>query len=225
MAEARRWRSLVRVAGLAASLGAFAAGALAARGPLAAAASSLSWQRPLPLALAAFCALLVPLATAAAWRSALHSRLERLSFREAWGCYGIGSLANSVLPGGAGEAVRIESFARRLATPKRRILACGTSATIAIGQTVVLATLLASGAIGGALPLWTLAPAVGLPAGLALARALSHRRATGRLGRITAAADISSSSWLRLFAWLIGSAMLRLLAVTAVLDAVAAPHP
>lgn len=233
----RRSRSLaVSSAGLLRPYGhpiAFLAGIAAAstatilaRKPIEQALDTLGRQRPLPLGIAVVCALLVPLLTAGAWRSALHSRREALSFRDAWGCYGAGSLANSVLPGGAGEAVRIESFARRLGNPRRRLLACGTSAAIALSQTLVLSVVLAAGVAAGALPLWALAPALGLPVAIAAARlVVARRQGDGRLRQAAAVVGFSSAAWARLLAWLVGSALLRLLAVAAVLDALAAPHP
>ncbi len=207
-------------------LGTAAVATLLARTPLEKALAALGSQRPLPLGVAILCALLVPLMTAAAWRSALHSHREALSFRDAWGCYGAGSLANSVLPGGAGEAVRIESFARRLGSPRRRLLACGTSATIALSQALVLSVVLAAGVAAGALPLWAIVPALALPGGLGAARLLlARRRPDGHLAQAAAVVGLSRLAWARLLAWLVGSALLRLLAVAAVLDALAAPHP
>ena len=98
-----RW--LLGAASLAACAG---AAVLAARGPLASAADELADEGRFALLLAALCAPLVPGATAAAWRSVLAFCGEPLTYREAWNCYGLGSLANTFLPGRLGEAVRID---------------------------------------------------------------------------------------------------------------------
>ena len=208
-----------------ACLGVLAASGVAARGPLAAAASALGDQRPVPFALAAVLTLLVPFATAGAWRSVLASRGERLSVRQVWGCYGLGSLANAVLPARLGDVARIELFARQLVHPSRRMLACGASALVALGQSVSLSAVLAIGVAGGALPLWAIAPSLGLPIVLFGTRAVVARRGSrGAASDLFAATTLSSSAWARLACWIAGSALVRLIAVAAVLDAVGAPH-
>jgi uncharacterized membrane protein YbhN (UPF0104 family) len=225
-ASTLRFRSVTRWLAATACLGGLAASAVAARGPLAAAASELGNQRPLPFALAAVLSLLVPFATAGAWRSVLASRGERLSVCQVWGCYGFGALANAVLPARLGEVVRIELFSRQLVHhPGRRPLAYGTSALVALGQSISLSAVLVIGVMGGALPPWAIAPSVGLPIVLFGARSLAARRgARGAVSDLLAATTLSSSAWARLLCWIAGSALVRLMAVAAVLDAVGARH-
>src|SRR5262245_28661444 len=137
--------------------------ALASRKAVADAGPELADQRLLPLVFAAFCAALVPGATAAAWRSVFASSGQPLTYREAWCCYGLGSLANTFLPGRLGDGVRIELFSRRVSHERQRWLACGVSATVALGQSLVLGLVLGLGAVAGALPIWALVLALALP--------------------------------------------------------------
>src|SRR5262245_32404064 len=132
------------------------AAALASRDAFAAAVQQFADQRLLPLVLAAFCAALVPGATAAAWRSVLASCCQPLTYREAWCGYGLGSLANTFLPGRLGDGIRIELFSRRVHHDRQRWLACGVSTTVGLGQSLVLGLVLSLGAAGGALPIWAL---------------------------------------------------------------------
>ena len=172
------------------------------------------------------CAVLVPAATAAAWRSVLASCGAALSFREAWGCYGLGCLANTVLPGKMGEAVRVESFARRNRHRQRRWLAGGVSATIALGQSAVFAVVLTVGAIGGALPLWAAAVSLALPLiGVAGSAVAVRRRKEGRLTSLATAARLGPAAWARALSWIAASGVARLLTAAAVLQTLSVPHP
>jgi uncharacterized membrane protein YbhN (UPF0104 family) len=200
--------------------------AVGGRGPLDRAASRLEEQRPAPLLLAAVCALAVPLATTAAWRSVLASRGERLGFGGSCGCYGMGSLANAVLPAKLGEAARIEAFARRLADPRRRLVACCASALVGLTQSAVLALVLAAGAIAGALPLWAAAPSCALVPAAVCARALATRgRCDGRFARAAAAVALSPAAWARVAGWIAVAALARLAAIAAVLASLQVHHP
>jgi uncharacterized membrane protein YbhN (UPF0104 family) len=125
--------------------------------------AELAQERRLPLLMAAACAVAVPAATAAAWRTVLGRRGEALSFREAWGCYGTGCLANTVLPARLGEAVRIGSFARRSGGSDRRLRAVGAAAAIGLGQSLVFGLVITVGAASGVLPAWA-AATLALPA-------------------------------------------------------------
>ena len=198
----------------------------AARGPLDAASAELAHQRPLPLVVGGVCALVVPAATAAAWRSILTSCGEELAFREAWGCYGLGCLANAVLPAKLGEALRVESFARRSRHGRRRWFVSGVSATVALGQSVVFAGVVTLGAVGGALPIWAAASAVALPVVAGIAAAIAVRaREDGRLSCLATAASLSPAAWARAVGWIAASSVARLLTAAAVLAALSTPHP
>jgi uncharacterized membrane protein YbhN (UPF0104 family) len=199
---------------------------LVVRGQLATAAGELAGQRLLPLLLAAACALLVPATTAAAWRSVLASCGVALRATDAWGCYGLGCLANTFLPGRAGDALRVELFSRRLDHERRRWLACGVSTTVGLAQSAVLGAVLVAGAVAGALPVWLAVPAVALPAALWGGGRLALRlHPEGRVACLATSATLTTGAWVRLSAWIGAGALARLLVLASVLDALSAPHP
>src|SRR5262249_45102599 len=169
-------------------LGGVVAAGLVARNSLSSAWHELADGRRLPLVLAAGCAPLVPGLTAAAWRSVLASLGAPLDVRQAWWCYGAGSLATTFLPGRMGDALRIELFSRRLRHPRRRWLACGVAAAIGLAQSVVLGLVLALDSIAGALPLWAAAPSLAFPALMfAGGRLALLRRPDGRVACLAGA--------------------------------------
>jgi uncharacterized membrane protein YbhN (UPF0104 family) len=199
---------------------------VAARGRLGEAAARLGDERPAPLLLAAACAAAVPLATTAAWRSALASRGGGLGFGESWSCYGLGSLANAVLPAKLGEVARIEAFARRLPAPRRRLVAGGASALVGLTQAAALALILAAGAAAGALPAWAAAPALALvPAALCVRATASRGRAGGKVAGAVAAVALSPGAWVRVAGWVAVAAVARLAAIGAVLASLHVHHP
>jgi hypothetical protein len=133
------------------------AGGLVAAGPAARDSLSSAWHelaggRRFPLVLAAACEPLVPGLTAAAWRSVLAAHGALPDVRQAWWCYGAGSLANTLLPGRMGDALRIELFSRRLPHSRRRWLACGVATSMGLVQSVVLGLVLGPTAALPALP-------------------------------------------------------------------------
>jgi uncharacterized membrane protein YbhN (UPF0104 family) len=203
-----------------------AAAAVVAREPLSSAWHELAGGRRLPLVVAAGCAPLVPALTAAAWRSVLASCGAPVDVRQAWWCYGAGSLANTFLPGRMGDALRIELFSHRLRHPRRRWLACGVATSVGAAQSVVLGLVLGAGSVAGALPLWAAAPSLALPAVmLAGGRLALLRHPNGRVACLATASRLSPASWARLLAWIWASAMARLLVIASVLDALGVPHP
>jgi hypothetical protein len=146
--------------------------------------------------------------------------------RQAWWCYGAGSLANTFLPGRMGDALRIELFSHRLRHPRRRWLACGVAASIGAAQSVVLGLVLGVGSVAGALPLWAAAPSLAFPAVMVFGGRLALlRHPNGRVACLATASRLSPASWTRLPAWIGASAMARLLVIASVLDALAVPHP
>lgn len=182
--------------------------------------------RGFPLLIAAVVAPLAPATTAAAWHSVLASRGLAVRRRDVWGCYGIGSVANTFVPGRAGDALRIELVARRLEHPQRRWLACGISASVGLAQSAVLGGVLAAGAFAGALPLWATVPALAVPLTAWGAGRLALRRGPrSRVACLAAPSTLSASAWGRLLCWIGASAVARIVAVAAVLAALAVPHP
>jgi uncharacterized membrane protein YbhN (UPF0104 family) len=130
----------------------------------------------------------------------------------------MGCLANTVLPARLGEAVRIESFARRSAGSDRRLCAVGAAAAIGLGQSLVFGVVIALGAAGGFLPAWA-AATLALPVAATLV-ALRWRR-SGRLARV----GIARAAWLRSLGWIGASSVARLGTAAAVLAALSAHGP
>jgi uncharacterized membrane protein YbhN (UPF0104 family) len=111
--------------------------AICARGSFTEAVGRLRDLQPAPAVMAAACLLVTLAASAGAWRCALRSTGADLRYREAWGCYGLGSLANAALPARLGEAVRIGLFARRLPHSNRALLSGGACLAVAGSRAVV----------------------------------------------------------------------------------------
>jgi uncharacterized membrane protein YbhN (UPF0104 family) len=191
-----------------------------------AAATRLLEARGFPLLVAVVCAPIVLAASAGAWRSVLASCGVSLDARQAWGCYGLGSVANTFLPGRAGDALRIEVFSRRLSRHGGRWLACGVSAAVAIAQSAVFGCVVAVGALLGVLPSWIVAPAFALPAAAFMVGRFAVARQPGeRIVCLATPATLSVLAWARVLGWVVTAAVARLLVVGAVLDALAVPHP
>jgi hypothetical protein len=213
------------LAATALAVGCLVGAALVAREQFAEAAARLVDASGLPLLGAAICAPLVPAATAGAWRSVLGARGICLPATEAWGCYGIGSVANTFLPGRAGDALRIELFSRRLRRHGRRWLACGIAASIALAQSIVFGCVLCAGSLLGVLPLWTIAPAFALPAATWVAGCIAVRRRPGeRVAWLATAATLPPLAWARMLGWVAAATAARLLLVIAVVEALNVPH-
>jgi uncharacterized membrane protein YbhN (UPF0104 family) len=193
-------------AGIAVSL---AASFLLLRGSLGEALARLTGARTLPLALAAGL-LLVPLAaSASAWRSALVASGAAVGTAEAMGCYGVGSLANTILPARLGEALRAGLFASRLPDGGRAQAVAGAWALVGAARAGVSAALLAAAAAAGLVPVWLAA----IPALAALA--LAGMRAA--LGRARGVAAVGG--------WLCLSALSRLAALVLVLTSLGIHAP
>jgi uncharacterized membrane protein YbhN (UPF0104 family) len=202
-------------------VGAVVVGAVAFRGSAVEAVASLQDLRPLPLALGGAGMLLALAASAGAWRSALRSAGADIRCSDAWGCYGIGSLANAVLPARLGEAVRIGLFASRVDDDDRHWLSAGACGAVATARAVVYALTCSAAAAAGILPLWTLvAPAVGI--GLAaLVASMSPRR----LRRFRLSGMLTPSRGSALLAWSALSAAARLAAAMCVFSALGIDAP
>src|SRR5262249_29357830 len=124
---------------------------------------------PMPLALA-FAALLVALASSAgAWQCALRAVGGMVGCRATWGCYGLGSLANTVLPARVGDAVRVGLYASCIDRPDRRLLCVSACLTVAIARAIVWTMTCAAAAAAALLPCWMLAAPVALGALLGVA--------------------------------------------------------
>jgi uncharacterized membrane protein YbhN (UPF0104 family) len=203
-AAALRNRVVVAVAALLS----LAASFLVVRCSLGDAVDRLPSARPVPLALCA-AALLASLASSAgAWRSAIAAAGATVGRREAWGCYGLGSLGNAVLPAQLGEAVRVGLFASRLPEPGRTRLSARALAVVSALRLCVTAVVLTAAAVAGLLPLW----AAAAPAGVTLALAAAARALDRRL------------AW-PVVGWLALGTLSRLAAIAFVLAAFGVPAP
>jgi hypothetical protein len=218
-------RFSLRSVGALAALGALAVTAVFGRHSLAAAPARLHDLHPVPVALAAAALLVTLAASAGAWRCALRSTGARLCFREAWGCYGLGSLANAVLPARLGEAVRIGLFANRLTGLDRRWLSGGACLAVATARGAVYALTCAAAAAAGLLPGWTLAAPLVAALALAAFLAIVRTRAKGRAAGLGLAAGLSPAAWTVLLGWVSVAAVSRLAAAVGVLEALDVARP
>lgn len=214
-----------RSVGVLAALGTLAATAVYGHGALAAAPARLRDLHPVPLALAAMALLVTLAASAGAWRCALRSAGAELRFREAWGCYGLGSLANAVLPARLGEAVRIGLFASRLTRLDRRWLSGGACLAVAGARGAVYALTCAGAAAVGLLPGWTLAAPLVAVVTLAAFIGVVRTRARGRAAGLGLAAALSPAAAATLLGWVSVAAASRLAGAVGVLEALDVPRP
>jgi uncharacterized membrane protein YbhN (UPF0104 family) len=111
-----------------------------------------------------------------AWRAALcPCGGERISVADSTARYATGSLVNALAPAGAGGAVRIALFSRRIPGRDRIWVATGVAGAIGLARGPVLAVLVLAGAATGALPFWPVfVLAAALPVG-ALAVLVARR--------------------------------------------------
>ena len=144
------------------------------------------------LAFAGACYAAALLCSAGSWRTMLPSRL---GLPDALTRYGVGSLANTLLPGRAGDALRIGLFGRVVPGGALAVVGAVAAAGTAAFAPLPIAWLLA--ARGSERARRVLAP-------LRCARAGSYRA---------------------LVAWVAGIVIARVLAAAAVADAFAVPHP
>ena len=180
-----------------------------ARTTIARSIERLGELHPVPLALSAV-ALLVGLgASACAWRCALGAAGAEVGLRAAWGCYGIGSIANAVLPARLGEAVRIGAYASCLDRPDRKRLSGIACATVAIARAAVWSLTCAAAAAAGLLPIWMLAAPVVLGALLGGVYAAAR-------GRFEISAALAAPA---LLGWAAVAALARVAAAVGVLAA------
>jgi uncharacterized membrane protein YbhN (UPF0104 family) len=215
--------SKLRRFGTAAGLVAFAVTVFLAKHAVVRAFDRIPELDPLPLALA-FAALLVALASSAgAWQCALRVAGGVVGCRAAWGCYGLGSLANAVLPARIGDAVRVGLYASCIDRPDRRWLSAGACLTVAIARAVVWTMTCAAAAAAGLLPAWMLAAPFVLGALLGGTH-LALRARSGRVSRILAG-SIGSVRCARLLAWVSVAAAARIAAAAEVLVGLGVPHP
>jgi glycosyltransferase 2 family protein len=141
--------------------------------------AGLSSARPIWLWLAGVCFLGSLAGTAGAWRSAIGLVGGRIGWLDAGARYGIGSLINSFAPVRLGDAARLALFSRALQREDRLWRAGGSFVVIGAARALVLALLVVTGSIAGALPLWPVLALIGVT-GLVALVAMTTRNRTAR---------------------------------------------
>jgi uncharacterized membrane protein YbhN (UPF0104 family) len=136
---------------------------------LANAFAALPRAHPLPLWCGCGLFVVSLLCSAGAWRTTVATCGGRIGRRRAAACYGVGSLANSLLPARIGDAVRVALFSSALPQEDRVWTTSGIFLVIGVARAVVLFALVAAATVFGTLPVW---PAAALGAVLAAAAAL-----------------------------------------------------
>ncbi len=209
----------VRRLAAAAMLATLTAVVFGARHSLGETAARLHDLELLPVAFAAGSLLVTLAASAGAWRCALRAVGAELRFREAWGCYGIGSLANAVLPARLGDAVRVGLFAGRLDGRDRRWLSGGACLAVAGARSAVYACTCTGAALAGLLPGWTLAGPAAAAGITILGIAGGRRRTSGRLARLGLAGSLRPTAGGALLGWVTIAAAARLAGAVSLLHA------
>lgn len=198
--------------------------------PLASAISAVSAAQPLWL-WAGGCSFALGLAcSASAWRCAFSLCGGNIGRLEAGARYGAGSLVNSLLPGHLGGATRVVLFSRSLTGDDRVWVASGVPAAVGAARALLLSALVLVAAGSGVLPAWTalVLAAAGCAAAALCAWGRRRQPGAGRLSRLLdvfRALGSSPGGALRLFAWLAGSIVARLVAIAAVAAAVGVAAP
>jgi uncharacterized membrane protein YbhN (UPF0104 family) len=118
--------------------------------------TGLANASPFQLWLAATAFLGIIVAMGCAWRAGLQACGGSVGVADASARYAVGSLANSVAPGGCGGPVRIALFSRKLPCPERIWTATGVATTIGIARIPALAVLVVAAAAIAGFPLWPL---------------------------------------------------------------------
>jgi uncharacterized membrane protein YbhN (UPF0104 family) len=140
----------------------------------------LATASPAQLWLAASAFLGVVVATGCAWRAGLRACGGSLGVLDASARYAVGSLVNSVAPGGCGGPVRIALFARRLPGRDRVWTSTGVATTIGAARTPALAVLVIAAAVLAGFPLWPLLVLVAAMTAAVVLALVSRRRTPHR---------------------------------------------
>jgi uncharacterized membrane protein YbhN (UPF0104 family) len=199
--------------------------AIPARRSLSEAPTTLLGLHPEPVLLGAAALVAALAASAGAWRCALRSTGAEIRFREAWGCYGIGSLANALLPARLGEAVRVGLFAARLPGEDRRWVSGGACVVVATARGGVYALTCTAATAFGVLPGWTIAGPVTVAVATVTAIAVVRRRGRGSLARLRLERALAPGSATALLCWLAVAAAARLTGAASILHGLGVESP
>lgn len=137
--------------------------------------------------------------SALAWRAALRACGTRCTRVDAVARYGIGSLANALLPAKLGGVIRIGLFSRLVASEGAVWTTGGAAAAAGAARSIWLAALVAAASTTGVLPTWPAfalvgAGAVGVGAALVARRTRWHARAAHVLDAFRALARRPSAA-------------------------------
>ncbi|MBV8218958.1 MAG: flippase-like domain-containing protein [Solirubrobacterales bacterium] len=115
--------------------------------------------RAKPLPLCAACGLFVVslLCSAGAWRTTVSACGGWIEGDDAAAFYGLGSLANTLLPARAGDGVRVALFSRTLPHEGRMWTMSGIMLALSVARSGALLVLVLAAVVLGALPVWPLA--------------------------------------------------------------------
>lgn len=130
--------------------------------------AGLSSASPAQLWLAVLAFASVVVATGCAWRAGVRACGGSLGVLDASARYAVGSLVNSLAPGGCGGPVRIALYARALPNHDRVWTSAGVATAVSAARAPGLATLVVAAAAIAGFPLWPL-----LVLGAAMATAVS----------------------------------------------------
>src|SRR3954465_5704599 len=205
------WRKAAIAAACLAGLG---VGAYFSRHALGQAVDAIQSADPNWLALAALAFFGATVAAAGSWMCAVGLAGGETTLLDSCFRYGAGSLVNTFVPFRAGDAVRIALFSRRVPHQNRIRATPRPLAALGAARAVVLAALVAAGAIAGAIPLWPLAVLAGLVVLAIVARYAGRRRDFGHFLDAFEALDRRTAP--RLLAWMPASTVCRYLAAAAI---------
>jgi uncharacterized membrane protein YbhN (UPF0104 family) len=223
------WRLTAAALSLAAIASLVAVPGLLGR-PFMGAFSTLSGAPPLWLWAAGGSFALALVCSAFAWHSALGLCGGSIGRLEAGACYGVGSLVNALLPGHAGEAVRVALFSRGLGGSERLWVASGIPAAVGAVRMFLLAVLVLAAIGSGVLPAWTALALAGVACGAVAVSAWAGRRkreahGLARVFDVFRAVGRSPSAAAPLVGWMVCAVGARVLAVAAVAAALGVRAP
>ena len=158
--------------------------------------------------------------SAASWRAMLG---PRLGFGDACARYGVGSLANTFLPGRAGDAVRIGLFGR--VAPGGPLSVAGAVAGVGAVRWLALLPLAIAGVLGSGLPRLALAGAALALLPLPLVWLLARRGSTRARAVLLPLRQARRSTYAAVFAWVAGTLAARVTAAATTSFALGIAHP
>jgi hypothetical protein len=167
------------------------------------------------------CCFAVALAcSAASWRAMLGGGIR---FPDACARYGAGSLANTFLPGRAGDVIRLGLFGR--VVPGGTLAVAGAVAAVGAARWVVLLPLGIPGAVDDGLPVGAVALA-GLAVAPLLVAWLCARGGSRRAGALLAPLRVANrATFAALAIWVGGTLVARIAAASLAGGALGVPHP